>query len=502
MKTISRFFSFFFFCSSLLISQEPFPNFDSYMSNSLSLWKIPGAAVAVVKNGKIIFEKGFGVRELGKPEKVDQNTIFAVASNSKAFTALAICMLEEEKKLSLDDHVQKYLPYFQLYDSLTSAHVTIRDLLCHRLGFDTWQGDFVAWGTNYSREEIVRRMREMKPKYEFRTKYGYCNTAFLTAGEIILKVTGKPWDDFVKERFFTPLGMTHSSTSITEFSKFDNIAMPHTMWNNKLVVEQYRNLDHISAAASINSSAHDLARWLILQMDTANTIAKFSTIKKTHTPTMTLPSMPYGNQIFPSNHFVGYGLGWFLRDYHGRMMINHSGGADGFVTMTVFFPEEKVGFVILTNTDSNNLISSLMYQLADAYLGEPWKDWNEIFFARYRKNEIEDSTKWAVREQQRDEKLLPSVPLKDFAGIYSHHHYGDAHMSFEKGKLSLRMLAHPNLVGEVKPWRADTLICYWNDPTFDKSVLTFTVNKKSVEGFTTKFRPDYIDPEEYTFRKK
>ena len=239
---------------------------DAYATKAMQDWQVPGFAMAIVKDDSVVLARGYGVRQLGKPEPVDAHTLFAIASNSKAFTSAALAILVDEGKINWDDPVTKYLPWFQLYDPYVSREMKVRDLLCHRSGLATFGGDLLWYASSYDRNEVIRRVRYLKPVSSFRSRYGYQNIMFSAAGQIIPAVTGKSWDDFIKERFFAPLGMTSSNTSIAAFTSTSNVATPHNEYEGQIRVIRYMNVDNVGAAAAINSCVADLAQWLRLQL--------------------------------------------------------------------------------------------------------------------------------------------------------------------------------------------------------------------------------------------
>jgi len=243
---------FFFLVTANLFAQKPdLQKLETYIQKCMTDWEIPGMAVGIIKNDSLIFAKGFGVREINKPDKVDANTMFGIASNTKAFTAAALATLVDEGKIKWDDKVTDYIPYFEMYDPFVTHEFTIRDLLCHRSGLATFSGDLVWDASNYNREEIIRRIKYLKPVYSFRSHYGYSNLLVLTAGEIIPKVTDKSYDDYVKEKFFEPLGMTASNTSITNHANYKNLAIPHAKNNGKTVTVKYISWDNIAPAGAL-----------------------------------------------------------------------------------------------------------------------------------------------------------------------------------------------------------------------------------------------------------
>ncbi|MBX7240799.1 MAG: serine hydrolase [Bacteroidia bacterium] len=484
------------------VAQPPFAGFDDYIEKGMKDWKIPGMSVAVVKNHQIIYAKGYGVKETGKPEKVDSETIFAIGSNTKAFTAAALANLEYDRKLKLNDKIQAYFSAFQMEDTFDARQITLRDLLCHRIGLSTWEGDFTHWGSKYSKEELISKMRYLPKAHDIRTSFGYCNVAYMLAGEVIPKVTkGVTWEKYIQDKFFVPLDMSRSCTSTNELSALGNVATPHTMWRKSLITLPWRNIDNLAACGSINSTATDMARWLIMQMDSGRyegrQVLPWIVVRNSHIPQIPINVVPYFNKNFPDSHFLGYGLGWFVRDYHGKMLVFHSGAVDGMVSMTVFLPEEQTGIVILTNSDAHNFISALMYQFADNAVKAPYKNWEETFLEQHfeeekEKNEIEDS---------RNPDNKPSMELRQYAGHYFHSHYGQITLRFSGNTLTAYPSAHPGITGTLIPWDGDKFICEWTDKMWDRSTMNFTVENRQIIDFSMETRPDLLDPTTYIFEK-
>ena len=317
-------------------------------------WNVPGFAVAIVKDDKVIFAKGYGVRTLGKPEKVDDNTIFAIASNSKAFTTAGLAILVDEGKLKWDDKVTKYLPDFQMPDAFVTSEITVRDLVSHRSGLGTFSGDLLWYETTYTDDEVLSRIKYLKPVNGFRATYGYQNLMFMTAGKVLEKVSGKTWQDFVKERILLPLGMTRTTASVKDLKS--NVSSPHNESGGKLRSLPPGNVDSARAAAGLNSSVAELAQWLRLQLGrgTFNGKQIFSTKQSQEMWQQNLPIQisDGGMKFNPTRHFNGYGLGWFLNDYQGRKVVSHGGGLDGMISQTAMMPEENLGVVILTNSET------------------------------------------------------------------------------------------------------------------------------------------------------
>ena len=292
----------------------------------------PFAAV-IVKDGKIVFIKGYGVKEVGKPEKVDANTLFIIASNSKLFTGTSLALAEHEKKLSLDDKVTTHIPWFRLYDSTSTKLATVRDMLCHRLGTKTFQGDFTFWNSNLPKDSIIWKMRLLKPEGEFRQNYGYCNAGFLVAGEILQKTTGITWEQYVSDRMLNPIGMTNTYMNTAGMANRKNVAVPYSNSFGPLSKLPYDEIDNLGPATSMVSCVNDLSKWLMFQLDSGKingqAVIPWQVLQKTRdgnilTGTRKSPYYP--------THFRAYGLGEYMTDYNGKQVYWHTGGAFGFVT--------------------------------------------------------------------------------------------------------------------------------------------------------------------------
>ncbi|HEV8125891.1 MAG TPA: serine hydrolase [Gemmatimonadales bacterium] len=479
---------------------DPLKGLDQYIERAMHDWNVPGLAIAIVKDDSVVYARGFGVREIGKPGRVDENTLFAVASNTKAFTATAVTMLAVDNKLSLNDPVTRYLPDWQLSDPWATREATLRDLLTHRMGYLTWQGDLVWYGSTYDRAEVIRRMRYLKPAASFRSAYGYSNYGFLTAGEIVAKVSGVSWDEFVRSHFFAPLGMTRTSTSLTALAGMDNVAMPHTRIDDSIVVVPYRNVDNAGGAATINSSVADMSHWLRLQLANGvwngHQLVDSTAIRLTRTPQFTLPIGSWTRAHFPSTHFSSYGLGFFLRDYRGHLLVMHDGGMDGMLSQLGMLPEEHLGVIILTNYDDQTLFQALLFRVLDLYLGAPVTDWSQVYFQRDRGSPAEAP---AAPIQG----THPSLDLAGYAGRYTNPLYGAAEVSVDGGQLHIALLAHPRLAGTLEHWQYDTFRATLQDRYVGKPLVTFSLDEMGrVSEFRVSIRPDFVDPLEYVFERQ
>lgn len=478
---------------------------DAYIEKAMQAWEVPGLAIAIVKDDKVIFAGGFGVRERGRPERVDENTLFAVASNTKAFTATALGVLVKEGKIAWDDRAIQHLPWLQLYDPYVTRELTVRDMLTHRSGYSTWSGDLIWYGSDLKRDEVLQRVKYLKPATSFRSRYGYSNLMFLAAGEIIPKVTGVSWDDFVKQRLLIPLGMSRTNTSVRDLQQAGNVATPHTKVDGKVTPIPYRNVDNVAPAGAINSSVADWTRWMRMQLGNGmfegRQIVDPDVIRETRSPQTLLEIGPTMRKLFPSTHFYAYGLGWFLRDYHGRLLVMHDGGMDGMLSQTILVPEEKLGVVVFTNYDRQRLFAALALKIVDHYLGASESDWSAIYLDLERQDEKRSAAEDRAASTP-VQGTRPSLSLAQYAGTYRNDMLGTAIVAESEGRLRLDIKGHAGLTGDLSHWHYDTFQAVWADKFFEKSLVTFILNGKGqVEEFRVKVREDFVDPLEYTFKR-
>ncbi len=482
---------------------------DKVFEQALKDWEVPGMAIAITSKDDILFSKGYGVKEVNKTDKVDANTLFAVASNSKSFTAAAIGILVDQGKLKWDDKVVEHLPWFKLYDPYVTANMTIRDLLSHRSGLVTFSGDIVWHGTHYTTEEVVRRARFLKPAYGFRTTFGYSNIMYLAAGLIVEKVSGQTWDEFTKENFLTPLGMNTTLTSITQFTPQTNLAMPHATDNDKTVKINYLNWDNMAAAGGLISSANEMSKWLQLQLKGGKwndmQIISEKSLNEMWYPQIMNPVSKTSMEIWPQIHFKGYGLGWSIMDYYGKKVISHSGGYDGIISYTAFVPEANIGFVILTNKLSS-LYLPMIYTILDAYLAPEntnTKDWSTFFLDREKKYKESEANARKEKENLRATNTKPSAELSKYVGTYKSELYGEATIGLREGKLYLQFVPTPLYHGWLNHWQYDTFtVKFPDDPTLPEGTVNFVFN---ANGDVKEMRIDIPNPDfdftELDFRK-
>ncbi len=455
---------------------------DAYIARARADWAVPGLAVAVVKDGRVVLAKGYGVRHATEGGPVDEHTLFAIASNTKAFTTAALAMLVEEQKLTWDTPVRDVLPWFELQEPYAAREMRVRDLLSHRSGLGTFSGDLLWYGTGYSAEEVIRRTRHLPPASGFRERYGYSNLMFIAAGELLPALTGQRWDAFVRARILTPLGMSRTVTSVADLASRSNVAQPHAEKAGRIVPVDWYGWDAMGAAGGIISSAHDMARWIRLQLGrgTVDSLRLFTEAQSRTmwTPHMWIPVGAATERRFPSTHFLGYGLGWALRDYLGRKIVSHGGGYDGMFSQVTLVPEEGLGVVILTNA-MTSVQTALTHRILDAWLGAPAQDWSGDYLARARADTTTERKRWLTWERERVADTRPSREPSAYAGTYGGALYGDARVEVEGGRLVLRLLPAPDLTADLTHWHFDTYRVQWRHtfPWFGDGLARFTLDQ-------------------------
>ena len=512
MKIIVRILSVVFCVSiftNVLFAQKAFEKeLDFYIDNARVEWNIPGLAIALIKDGKVIYEKGFGVKELGKEGKVDENTLFSVASNTKAFTALAVGLLVQQGKLSWDEPVVTYLPNFEMYDAEVTRKITLRDFLSHKSGLGLWAGDLTWWESNYSRDEVIRRIRFQIPKADLHQKYMYSNLGYLVAGEVVAKVSGMTYDEFIKINLFEPLEMKRSRTTVRGFSKIENIAIPHSVIDGELSVIGQMNVDNCAPAAAVVSSVEDLSHWVEMQLAkgvyNGKRIADERIIEETRKPqSISGVSKWVKENLNPYTNFSNYALGWRVYDFRGRYVVEHTGGLDGMLSYVGFIPEMNVGVVMVTNSDNHDLQNCLPKYLFDRLTNvEEDYDWsgNYLKINKANKKRRAEEKKKAIERLKTDAK--PTLPIEDYVGEYVSDVYGTATLYMNDGKLEVKLSAHPGITGSVSHLEYNTFSAKWNHRNWKESPMYFRFDGRgNIVDFKMSIRPDWIDTYNYTWVK-
>jgi CubicO group peptidase (beta-lactamase class C family) len=469
---------------------------DSIVQQAMREFKVPGVSLAVVKDGKTLLAKGYGVKKLGEAAPVDAQTLFGIASNTKAFTATALGILAEEGKIRWDGRVIDYLPWFQLADPYVTREMTVRDLLVHRSGLGLGAGDLLWWPpTTYERKEIARRLKYIPLATSFRSAYAYDNVLYLVAGEVIEAVSGKSWEDFVSERILAPVGMTTSNVRGTMAEKPGNVAATHAIVDGGLRVVKAMSSDNSNPAAGVNSNAVDMAKWMTVQLDSGRIGeggARLFTRETARQLWRVVTPMPFGDappELAPSQaNFNGYALGFNARDYRGCKMLTHTGGLPGYVSRVAMVPAAKAGVSVLTNQESGAAFNAIVNSVLDMLLDAPAWDWTGAYVTLGRRQDSIGAARDSSREAQRAEGTKPSLPVGQYTGTFNDPWYGDVVISMDEGKPAIRFSASPSLVGDLEHWQYDTFIARWRDRELRADAyVTFSLTPEgAVSGATMK----------------
>jgi CubicO group peptidase (beta-lactamase class C family) len=463
----------------------------SFISYAREVFDVPGVAVGILKDGEIVLREGFGLRNTETGERVDSETIFGIASCTKAFTAASLATLVDDELFQWNDRVLDFLPEFELYDSCATNLLEIRDLLSHRSGLATFDGDLLWYGTTYMREEVVHRIRFRPPSSGIRTQFGYQNVMYITAGELIRQTTGKTWDQTLEERFFKPLGMESTNTSNRFFDASQNWSYPHIDGEPL----EFLNYDNSGPAASINSNVEDLLKWiqLLLNKGIKDTDTLFSP-EQYYKLTAPHTLLSAGKAETPNGtHFYAYGLGWFMYDVKGVKVIQHGGGLPGFHSKVVIVPEKNLGFVILANQLSG-LVEAVYKRILDYYISESYTDWASLYAEAGKKREALQEEK----QKQKEAKLRTGEPLRlkpdAYTGRYEDRMYGIAEVTLEKNMLYLRLVPTERLFhGQLEPLSENTFKVVFDDPFLPPGYVSFVyTDENQVDSFTIDLEnPDF-----------
>ncbi|MDP9226888.1 MAG: serine hydrolase [Actinomycetota bacterium] len=483
------------------IQQPPvgFPeSLDRYIEQAMRDWEVPGLAIAIVRNDSVLVAKGFGVRELGKPERVDANTVFNIASLTKSFTTTAAAMLVDEGKVSWDAPAKQYLPGLEFSNPYLTAEVSMRDLLSHRTGL---HGSNMMWVlTDISRPEIIRRARYLQPDRPFRTEEIYSNVGFTIAGEALAAAAHTSYEDLIRQRIFAPLGMRSTTISMADLARQTNKVSPHAVIGGAQRAFPWRDIDIIAPAGAINSTANDMATWLRFQMGdgafAGKRLVSAAQLAETHSPQTIFrvtPAMKRGRQV---QGWPGYGLGWNIMDYRGRQMVWHGGNGDGQPALMTIFPDDRLGIIVMLNTwVAGNLHLLLTNRIADTYLGFPARDWSGELLPK--KAQIRgDGQALAALQPLRNPNVPASHNLAAYTGTYVDSLYGEQTVRLSDGHLTVQMGGPKGQIADLSQWNGDTFVTMWRDPLFREvfpSVVEFSAaSHGAINGLVMHINRDHI----------
>jgi len=449
---------------------------DAWIAKSVADWKVPGLSVAVVKDGEVVFSRGYGVRELGRPEPVSSRTLFAVGSTTKAMTSALAGLLVDEGRLRWDDPVIRHLPGFLLSDPYLTREVTLRDLLTHRAGMPNT--DFLWYRVEPEPGEVLRRFAFARPETSLRSHFTYQNVMYHAAGELLAAAGGKPWAELVKERIFGPLGMNDSVPTAAGLAGRVDVARPHFERDGRVETIRLASVDAIPSAGAVWSSADDMARWLAFLLaggrQGGQTLLSEAALDELFRPQMLVRDGFYPTARLTRPHWTSYGLGWFQQDYDGRALDFHTGSIDGMVAICGLVRDEKLGVVVLANLDHAELRHAIMLRVLDAFGRGARRDWSAELLALYSGLRAEAKAKRAELEKARVPGTRPSLAAAAFAGSYSDPLYGSVTLTGAGDTLTLA--ASPELRGRLEHWNYDTFRVVWDFGWLDPAFVRFAID--------------------------
>jgi CubicO group peptidase (beta-lactamase class C family) len=499
-KRMLYFICLFLMCTQLALGQLTGSQIDSIVNQTLKTFDVPGIAVGIVKDGKLIHAKGYGYSSLNTNQRVNETTLFGIASNSKAFTAAALGMLVEESKLKWDTKVNDILPEFKMYDAYVSSEFTVRDLLTHRSGLGLGAGDLMFWpdSNSFTKAEIIHNLRYLKPVSSFRTKYDYDNLLYIVAGEVVAKISGMSWEEFIQKRFFDALGITNSAPSYNLLKSKSNVIDPHAPVNGKVKVLRRDWSENANAAGGIYANVVDMSKWLICLMNRGKygnnnekQLLTEATINEMWTPQTIIPVR---NPGVYNTHFNSYGLGWFLSDVKGYKQVTHTGGLAGIVTQTTLIPELNLGIMVYTNQQSGAAFNAITNTIKDSYLGVKGLDRIKENFERQKKmfDEADNIQKEVEAKIQSNKSTNQTLSIDKIFGTYQDIWFGDVVIDNSKNGPWFSSKKSYMLNGPVTYYNANTFIVRFTERSFDADCfLHFTLDK---DGNTVEMKMEAISP--------
>jgi CubicO group peptidase (beta-lactamase class C family) len=457
-------------------------DWDDFVTQALADWQVPGLSLSIVKDDIAVLTRGYGVRRLGADEPVDGETVFAIASASKPFASAAAAALVDAGKLRWDDPIIAHVPDFRLRDPWLTAHVTVRDILCHRTGLPDGTDMLLKSGCDLG--TAIRRLRYLEPAHDFRTQFAYNNTVFSVIGEVVAAAAGMSWSQVIQERIFEALHMASSSTNLNGLAGLANVASPHKPLAAGVTPIPRRDIGN-DPAGSINSNAVDMAQWLRMLLAKGRyadiQVLSPEAVREVHSPHMAIPhpedseSTVYLYAFQPDVHFWAVGLGWIVMDYRGKRLIWHPGAIDGFVSLTALLPDESFGFNILVNSNPTFIHGMLMFTLLDAYLGVQERNWAAESLQLVQQFMAQGAAQAQRVAAARAADTTPSLPLAAYAGSYRDAWAGEARITAEDGSLRLAYGARNGAA--LEHWHYDTFRLAWDDVVQSSDFATFGLDK-------------------------
>ncbi len=469
---------------------------EQAITQAMSSFQVPGVAVAIIKDNQVVMSKGFGVIEHGKSAKITPDTLFGIASNTKAMTAALLANLVDEGKLTWQTKVIDIIPEFQMPDAYVTREFTITDLLAHNSGLGLGAGDLMIWPhTTLTNADVIKGLKYLPEVSSFRSEFAYDNLMYIIAGEVIARVTGQSWSEVIQERIFTPLGMNNTRATFSLIEKNTNVARAHVPLNDELNVVGGNFLEKFSSAGSVASSVNDMSLWLQAQLNQGaygtkidDKYPRLFSAKQSHKmwQAQTLLAVSDKATQQDKTHFSAYGLGWFMKDYHGVKLIHHSGGILGMVSKVVLVPEEDLAMVILTNQQSGYAFNAIYQQILNEYLELPEKDWTAYYHEKQQKNSAKEQKRLAKAADSVDKNSAHSLALGDYAQTYIDNWYGEIYISFKNNQLDMQFGNTPELKGTLEHYQHNTFIVRWHDRTLEADAfVNFNLNEDGAINYAT-----------------
>lgn len=504
MRLKSVFFLLFLLFSAINPLKAQPPGLDQYIEKVLKTFEVPGLSVSIVKDGKVVLAKGYGVKKMGTAEKVDGNTLFSIASNSKAFTGTALAMLVEEGKLKWDDRVIQHLPWFKMADTYVTSNLTVRDLLVHQSGLRAYAGDLMLFPpSTFTRREILEKVQKLPLAYDFRSTYAYDNILYLACGEVIKAVSGQEWEEFVKTRIFDKVGMPGSVARYSDFGSQPNISFAHNRINGKItLVDSYleQNTGDVSnPAGGILSSANDISNWMITQLDSGRTpsgaqLFKPATTRQLWSIVRPIPISKVSDNLKPSQmDFWGYALGFRTYNYQKHKVVGHGGKLAGFVSQVAMVPDLNLGITVFTNQESASAYWAIIYHVLDYYAKNDKYDW----LSAYTKEQ--DAYFARLKESQKQNLVAPdpagkfNLDISKLAGNYRDAIYGDVTFTKTTDGMSMEFKQLPHFNGDLKYYQYNTFISTARNKSLKgDAYVTFSLNP---DGSVDQVKLKIVDPD-------
>ncbi len=459
--------------SAVAITSE---QIDRVVENAMKTFNVPGISVAVIKDDKVIHAKGYGVRDIKSKLPMETGTLVGIASNSKAFTAAALAILVDEKKLNWNDRVNNIIPEFKLYNPYVTEEFTVLDLMTHRSGMGLGAGDLMFFpdGSDFTIKDVIHNLRYLKQTSSFRSQFDYDNNLYIVAGEVIKRVSGLSWEEFIEQKIMQPLQMNASAASITRLKDAANKVEPHVAVNGQLQVVPFRPNEVINAAGGIYSNIDDMAKWVRMQLNKGaygdKRLFSEQVQHEMWSPHTIIQMGPNGGPY--NTHFNAYGIGWGINDVKGYKQVSHTGGLLGMVTQVTLIPELKLGIVVLTNQEQGAAFSSITNTIKDSYFGMPAVDRVKEFAERQARRNGEADKMVAEIWKAIDEQTKANGKIKlnttPYVGTYKDSWFGEVSISIVKnGQMQFASKRSPALIGDLSFYKGSTFVVKWHDRTFN-----------------------------------